>query len=183
MVNEKMTVIADSIRSLLGLTEAMGLDAMATNLGTEQTNIADAFTAVGNKGGTVPESKVSGNLASAIDTILTGATIQRKTGSFTTTSSGAASVDCGFKPDAVFIYASRSSDTSRVYYAGVSFLEYGITSVNTILCGPDNSYPFSTYTFTQSNSGFSVSAKKLSTSWSESADANRTINYVAVKYS
>lgn len=35
-------------------------------------NIADAFTAVGNKGGTVPASKVSGNLASAIASIITG---------------------------------------------------------------------------------------------------------------
>ena len=31
--------------------------------------VDDAFTAIGNKGGTVPASKVSGNLASAIETI------------------------------------------------------------------------------------------------------------------
>lgn len=68
-VNSKMTAIADTIRALLGLSGTMGLDAMATNLGTEQTNIANAFTAVGNKGGAVPSSKVSGNLASAIASI------------------------------------------------------------------------------------------------------------------
>lgn len=33
-VNSKMTAIADKIRSLLGLTGIMGLDAMANNLGT-----------------------------------------------------------------------------------------------------------------------------------------------------
>ena len=55
-VNSKMTAIADKIRSLLGITGAMGLDAMATNLETEQTNVASAFSAVGDKGGTVPSS-------------------------------------------------------------------------------------------------------------------------------
>ena len=34
--------------------------------------VSNAFIAVGNKGGTVPASKVSGNLASAIDSIKTG---------------------------------------------------------------------------------------------------------------
>lgn len=70
-VKEKMTAIADKIRALLGISGTMGLDAMAANLGTEQTNVSAAFTAIGNKGGTVPSSKVSGNLASAIRTIPT----------------------------------------------------------------------------------------------------------------
>lgn len=35
-------------------------------------NVSAAFTAIGNKGGTVPTSKVSGNLASAIDSIPDG---------------------------------------------------------------------------------------------------------------
>lgn len=71
-VNEKMTAIADKIRALLGISDTMGLDAMANNLVAEQTNVSAAFTAIGNKGGTVPPSKVSGNLASAIGTIPTG---------------------------------------------------------------------------------------------------------------
>ena len=71
-VNEKMTAIADKIRALLGISDTMGLDAMANNLAAEQTNVRAAFTAIGNKGGTVPPSKVSGNLASAIVTIPTG---------------------------------------------------------------------------------------------------------------
>lgn len=68
-VNSKMTAIADKIRALLGISGAMGLDAMATHLGTEQTNVASAFAAIGSKGGTVPTSKVSGNLADAIRSI------------------------------------------------------------------------------------------------------------------
>ena len=35
-------------------------------------------------------------------------TVQRKTGFFTTDSNGAATVDCGFKPDAVFLAAKTT---------------------------------------------------------------------------
>ena len=38
-------------------------------------NVTDAFNAVSNKGGTVPASKISGNLKSAIDSIPTGVTL------------------------------------------------------------------------------------------------------------
>ena len=65
-VNSKMTAIADKIRALLGITGTMDLDYMETNLGTVQTYIASAFTAIGNKGGTVPAVPFCGNLASAI---------------------------------------------------------------------------------------------------------------------
>lgn len=33
-LNSKMTAIADKVRSLLGVSDKMGLDDMATNLGT-----------------------------------------------------------------------------------------------------------------------------------------------------
>ena len=82
-VNSKMTAIADKIRALLGISGTMGLDAMAANLDTEQTNVSAAFTAIGSKGGTVPTAKVSGNLASAIGTIPEGSAaapvLQQKT--------------------------------------------------------------------------------------------------------
>lgn len=71
-VNSAMTAIADEIRSILGISGSMGLDAMETNLGTVRNDLSNAFAAVGNKGGTVPASKVSGNLAGAIASIVTG---------------------------------------------------------------------------------------------------------------
>lgn len=109
MVNEKMTAIADKIRSLLGITGKMGLDAMATNLGTEQTDVENAFTAIGNKGGTVPSSKVSGNLATAINSIPAGVTVKRKTGKFTTRTNGTATVNVGFQPDLVFVTLNETT--------------------------------------------------------------------------
>ena len=38
-VNAKMTAIADKIRSLLGLTDKMGFDAMASNLGEVEDEV------------------------------------------------------------------------------------------------------------------------------------------------
>lgn len=40
-VNEKMTAIADPIRTLMGVTGALGLDAMASNLNGANTEVAD----------------------------------------------------------------------------------------------------------------------------------------------
>lgn len=71
-VNTKMTAIADKIRALLGLTGTMGLDAMATNLGTEQANVTAALTAIADKGVTVPDGSTSGALAGLIAAIQTG---------------------------------------------------------------------------------------------------------------
>lgn len=55
-VNEKMTTLADEIRKLSGTTETMGLDAMATNVSTANTEIssqadllAQAISALENK--------------------------------------------------------------------------------------------------------------------------------------
>lgn len=152
----------------------------ADQLDSDLALVADSIR---SKGGTSEQLAFPDGFKSAVDAISTGATIQRKSDSFTTSSSGTATVNCGFKPDAVFIYGSRSDDASNVYYAGVPFLEYSKTSMKTYLCGSSNSYPYTRFTFTQTNSGFSVSAVKYSASYSESNESNRTINYVAVKYS
>ena len=105
-IHTAMTAIADKIRGLLGLAGTMGLDAIASNLAVEQANIADAFAAVSSKGGTVPDSQVSGNLAAAIETIPAGATVQTATGSFVGigTYGEIATINCGFSPDVVFIH-------------------------------------------------------------------------------
>ena len=65
-VNSKMTAIADKIRSLLGSTSKMGLDAMATNLSTLQSQIAAALTTIADKGVSVPSGAVAGNLSALI---------------------------------------------------------------------------------------------------------------------
>ena len=180
-VDSKMTAIADKIRSLLGITGTMGMDAMATNLGTEQTNIANAFTAVSNKGGTVPSSKVSGNLASAINSIPKGVTIQRKNGTLKTNSSGMASVNCGFKPDLVVI--NGGSNSGVYYFVGAAFYEGNVTKISlTIMPSNTSSYVMTMLETNQTSNGFSVTAKNLSPSFVQSNDTNRSLPYIALKY-
>lgn len=47
-INVKMTAIADEIRTLSGITEAMGLDTMASTLNAENTNFANNLTTQDN---------------------------------------------------------------------------------------------------------------------------------------
>lgn len=183
-VNSKMTAIADKIRSLLGITGTMGLDAMATNLGTEQTNIANAFTAVGNKGGTVPSSKISGNLASAISSIPDapeGVTVQVKTGTVTISGSNK-SVYLGWQPDAVF-FTGRNTYMNTDVHAGVAFKEANVSSMITYFTGSSNSYVLSSFTVTKTSTGFQVKGLRTNNSLQSSDESNRTVNYIAIKYS
>lgn len=145
--------------------------------------VVDAFTAIGNKGGTVPSSKVSGNLASAINSIPKGVTVQRKSGTFTTNSSGAATVNCGFKPDAVFFVGTSPMNNSDKFHAAVAFTEDGVNSTGTLFVPPSTSYLFTSLVTTQSTSGFTIQATRINASIQASNDSNRTVNYIAVKYS
>lgn len=146
-------------------------------------NVSAAFTAIGNKGGTVPSSKVSGNLASAINSIPKGVTVQRKSGTFTTNSSGEATVNCGFKPDAVFFTGTNPMSNNSAFHAGVAFTEVGVNSMETIFVPPSTSYLFASFVTTQATSGFTVKGFRVSTSLQTSTDSNHTVNYIAVKYS
>lgn len=90
-------------------------------------NVSAAFTAIGNKGGTVPSSKVSGNLASAIQSIPEGATVQRKNGTFTTNGDDYVSVDCGFSPDVLILFAPETNGEGEYYNMAFPFGETGET--------------------------------------------------------
>jgi hypothetical protein len=181
-VNSKMTAIAGKIRSLLGITGAMGLDAMATNLGTEQTNVANAFTAVGNKGGTVPSSKVSGNLASAIASIPEGATVQIKPGTVTGVSGSAKAVNVGFKPDAVFFTGTMPQLNNQAMHTGVAFTAKNVTSMTVPYGTSSTSYVMCILTVAQVSNGFTVSGIRINTSGQQSNESNRSIPYIAIKY-
>lgn len=93
-VDSKMTAIADKIRGLLGLSGEMGLDAMATNLTTEQANIAAALAALTEKGVEVPTGANSNALAGLIAAIESGGG-EIVTGTVTATNSGAVSIEHG----------------------------------------------------------------------------------------
>jgi hypothetical protein len=177
MVNEKMTTIADKIRGLLGISGKMGLDAMATNLETEKTNVANAFAAAKEKGGTFTDAQISGNLAAAIGTIPTGAEIKTKSGNFSA-SGGRATVNCGFKPDLVAI-------TNNITYqgfaaaAGFAFTASGKTNLETAIWGSTNSFVIISIQCQQSSTGFSVNITEYE---EDPAIYSGSLSYIAVKY-
>ena len=178
----KMTAIADKIRAILGISGKMGLDAMSTNLGTVQTNLNSAYTAVGNKDGTVPSSKTIGNLASAINSIPEGVTVQRKSGTFTTDSNGAATVNCGWQPDVVYIKGSQSYDENdghnNSFSTAIVFAEETRSYPVTAMGKADGVYDM---LWEKSNTGFRVMMYKFSFDWNATRP-KETFNYVAIKY-
>jgi|GEM_PF-2800178 len=183
-VNEKMTAIADKIRALLGISGAMGLDAMANNLAAEQTNVSAAFTAIGNKGGTVPPSKVSGNLASAIVTIPTGSggvTVQRKEGGATTDSDGFASVNCGFQPDVV-LFTNMYLNSRYECHAAVVFPEQKQSSYELYAMAQSDDMPDGGYfDVVRTQTGFNVLLSVKTEEGEQFAD-NVYFTFVAIKY-
>lgn len=181
-VNSAMTAIADKIRTLLGTTGKMGLDAMATNLTTVQNNVTAAFSAIGDKGGTVPSSKDSGNLVSAINSIPAGVTVRKTSGSFSTGSSGKATVTCGFKPDLVFVeqgYTYTYNNASYPVSASFSFAESQTENVYTTFWNIDD--VITDFFVKRTSTGFSVEAVKYSGSW-QGSGYQGSFEYVAVKY-
>ena len=73
-VNSKMAAIADKIRTLLGISGTMGLDAMSSNLSTVQSHVTSALTALANKGLEVPSGANVKNLAELIALLPSAAT-------------------------------------------------------------------------------------------------------------
>jgi len=112
-VDSKMTAIADQIRTLIGSTGVMGLDAMATNLTAANNAVNSAIAAIEDKGVTVPSGAGVADLASYIAKIVTGSTgYKTKTGSITP-SAGASSVTIthglGKTPVGALLFATAKS--------------------------------------------------------------------------
>lgn len=144
-------------------------------------NIADAYTAIRNRGGQVPAEAVSGNLASAIGTIPKGVTAQKKTGSFTTDSSGAATVNCGFQPDLVVITKNEKSEYGDRYVAAIPFYDYVGESICISLTSSNSSVFMYFFGSTRSATGFSVTVAKTNYSISTSIATYTNFSYIAYK--
>lgn len=178
-VNSKMKAIADPIRSLLGISGDMGLDEMATNLVTEQINVVNAFASVGNKGGTVPDSKVSANLVAAIESIPTGVTVKKTSENFTT-KNGRATIDLGFKPD-IFFFTQNQLDDGHTMTGCLAFAECSNSKVNTTTWDKNDNI-IDVYA-TRSATGVSLTMYTYAdyVEWRD-VEYNGTFKYVAVKY-
>lgn len=110
-----------------------------------------------------------------------GITVQVKTGTVTGVSGSAKTVSLGFKPDAVFFTGTVPSYNSKIH-AGVAFMEANVTSMDTYFAPPSTSYIFSTLTVAQTSTGFTVKGVRINTSFQASNESNRSLNYIAIKY-
>ena len=139
-VDSKMTAIADKIRGLLGLTGEMGLDAMATNLTTEQANITAALAALTEKGVEVPTGANSNALAGLIEAIEAGG-FNYVTGSFTpseNTKNYTITHNLGYIPNFIIMWANELNIAAKdlEYYALSAIAING--SVSQISCSGYN---------------------------------------------
>lgn len=106
-VNEKMTAIADETRTLVGGTEKMGLDAIATNLNTANgvvTTQADLIAQIAAKVDSLPEAGSGGSATIESLTITQNGTYTAENG-----------VD-GYSPIVVNVAGSGSSDNSMTQF-------------------------------------------------------------------
>ena len=111
-----------------------------------------------------------------------GVSVQRKSGTFTTNSSGSATVTCGWQPDIVYIRGGTDSDDNGTYNYSMAmhFAEETRTnSLDTIMFSPDGVVDI---VWTRSSTGFTAKCGKYDWSWNAAAAANETFTYVAVKY-
>lgn len=139
-------------------------------------NVANAFTAVGNKGGTVPSAKVSGNLATAINTIPSGVTVQRKSG----TVKSAQTINCGFKPDLV-VLRNTEAGADGWYHPAFAFTAM---NMETLLAQAEITDGFYYFSVTQTTTGFKcnyVNFYDFDWNWSGS-NYTGSFDYTAVKY-
>lgn len=149
----------------------------ADQLDADLESVAESIR---SKGGTSEQLAFPDGFKSAIDAISKGVTIQRKTGTVSISGTDK-SVECGLKPDAVF-FTGTVPYTGEAVHAGVAFTEKNVTSMATMFSGPSSSYVLSSFTVTQTSTGFTVKGVKLNTSLEQSNESNRSVNYIAIKY-
>lgn len=151
--------------------------------GTTMTAIATAIRAKEGSTGAILASE----FANRISSISAGVTVQRKTGTFKTNSSGNATVNCGFKPDLVYISLGESED-GNLYSASAAFAEetrsgtlnitmWAISKVSGTSTRSEDMY------ISRTTNGFSIQVSyKEMTDLSGGNTASKTFNYTAVKY-
>lgn len=111
-----------------------------------------------------------------------GVEVQTKSGSFTTNSSGAASVNLGFKPDVVFITQNQSKDGYR-YDAAMDFTAANIDTAALALWTTDDPYHVWSVNLSRTSNGFSIlGIYGFKADWGGAYASGKTFQYKAVKY-
>lgn len=148
---------------------------------TTLTEIGDAIRSKEESSSPIPVSKI----ASRIAAIETGVTVKRSSGTFTTNDSGVVTVNCGFQPDLVVIKGELYDDDIgiRVFNGAAAFAEETRASVHNISMWATDCLVYDLYVV-QNDTGFDVvQANCMDFDTATTTLANKTFDYVAVKYS
>lgn len=111
-----------------------------------------------------------------------GVVVQRKSGTFTTDSSGKATVNCGFQPDIVYIQGETSTESGETYgYSmAMNFAEETRNGKKDTIMW--NSTGITDMIWTLSQTGFSVEVGIYDWALDAVAANRKTYSYVATKY-
>ena len=151
---------------------------------TTLTAIGDAIRAKEESSDPIPVSEIAARIAA----IETGVTVQRVSGTFTTNSSGVATVNCGFQPDLVFIHMDEKHGNYLVSCAAAFAEETRSGNIEIHMVDISSSSGDPNYleemVLSRTSTGFSVTITYHNIDdYSDSGvEKSATFNYVAVKY-
>lgn len=142
---------------------------------TTLSDIADAIRAKEKSTGTIQVNK----FASRIAAISTGIEVQTASGTLKTSSSGTATVTCGFKPDLFAIdFGTANSCKAIASFAVSAFTQADDYEVSIW----DDNEDINLITFSPSSTGGTITARKYDMDGKKTLLTNKTYSYVAVKY-
>lgn len=144
---------------------------------TTLTAIGDSIRAKEESSAPIPVSEIAARIAA----IETGVTVQRASGTFTTNTSGKATVNCGFKPDLVAIDFGHSNNCVAVQAFAIGEYDYsGYDGYEVSVW--DDSNDINLTTAVPTATGFTVEMRKYDMSSSKTILENEKFSYIAVKY-
>lgn len=148
-------------------------------LDADLKTVADSIR---GKTGKSEELSFPNGMKDAIESIPDGATVQKTTGTFNTGNDGTASVNCGFKPDIVYIYNGNYSNDGHTIALVYEFNVTGKTKLNSMMWenGSQDAMPIE-IGITQTSNGFNVIAGKWGENWN-STYYRGSFSYIAAKY-
>lgn len=141
---------------------------------SKMTALADAIR---SKSGRTGKMGIDA-MIDAVNSISASGAIQRKSGSFTTDSNGAANVDCGFKPDVVVIYAPEKNEDGYEYNTACCIELFG-GGIEVMELYKKLLY----FGIWETENGFTFfEAQTYDFSWNWAQYSGKTMRYEAIKY-
>lgn len=144
---------------------------------SEMTAIANQVRRLSGETGALGISAMTTALAGVTAGGGSGVTIQRYEGTFTTDDNGNAEVDCGFQPDVVYLLGENGAGLYSQAIVFAEELRDGIPV--TVMWASDGL--IETH-WTQTQTGFTTHIEYQDWSFNATYYSEKTISYVAIKY-